>query len=303
MSAAYVTARRKAGLAPGELDLGAVRTVGSTGSPLDADGFDWLTDNLGERVQIVSFSGGTDLCTGIVGGAPTVPVWKGEISCRALGARVESYSDTGEPVLDRVGELVITAPMPSMPVWFRGDPDGTRLQESSFDHYPGVWRHGDWIRITDRGSCIIKGRSDATLNRGGIRMGTAEFYRIVESLPQVTGSLVSTPPAPPAKVTCCSSSSCPPTPTPPTQQRAACQNPFRTHPPATSPAKSSPFLPCLEPSTARSAKSRSNESSPAHHPNRPSRATPSPTPQDSTHSSASPTRNPGPAHLIDHSCR
>jgi acetoacetyl-CoA synthetase len=190
MSAAYVTARRKAGLAPGELDLGAVRTVGSTGSPLDADGFDWLTDNLGERVQIVSFSGGTDLCTGIVGGAPTVPVWKGEISCRALGARVESYSDTGEPVLDRVGELVITAPMPSMPVWFRGDPDGTRLQESSFDHYPGVWRHGDWIRITDRGSCIIKGRSDATLNRGGIRMGTAEFYRIVESLPQVTGSLV-----------------------------------------------------------------------------------------------------------------
>ena len=190
VSAAYVTACRKAGIEPRTLQLAALRTVGSTGSPLDNDGFDWLTSNLGAQTQIVSFSGGTDLCTGIVGGAPTVPVWKGEISCRALGANVQSYSPVGEPQLDQVGELVITAPMPSMPVFFWGDTDGTRLRESYFDEFPGIWRHGDWIRITDRGSCVIEGRSDATLNRGGIRMGTAEFYRVVESLPEVVDSLV-----------------------------------------------------------------------------------------------------------------
>ena len=126
----------------------------------------------------------------MVGGAPTVPVWMGEISCRALGAKVESYSPTGEPLIDEVGELVITAPMPSMPVFFWGDEDGTRLHDSYFADYPGIWRHGDWIRITSRGSCVIEGRSDATLNRGGVRMGTAEFYRVVESLPEVADSLV-----------------------------------------------------------------------------------------------------------------
>ena len=191
VSEAFVTACRKAGVVPGrDLDLTAVRTVGSTGSPLDNDGFDWLADTLGNRVQVVSFSGGTDLCTGIVGGAPTVPVWRGEISCRALGAAVQAYTPDGRPVVDEVGELVITAPMPSMPVFFWGDNDGTRLQAAYFTDYPGVWRHGDWIRITGRGSCVIEGRSDATLNRGGIRMGTAEFYRVIESLPQVTDSLV-----------------------------------------------------------------------------------------------------------------
>lgn len=190
-SAPYVTACRKAGLTPAtEYDLSGLRVVGSTGSPLDAEGFAWLHDAVGERIQIVSLSGGTDLCTAIVGGAPTVPVWSGEISCRALGARVEAYSPTGEPLTDEVGELVLTAPMPSMPVRFWGDEDGTRLRDAYFAEYPGVWRHGDWIRITDRGSCVIEGRSDATLNRGGVRMGTAEFYRVVEAVPEVRDALV-----------------------------------------------------------------------------------------------------------------
>jgi acetoacetyl-CoA synthetase len=191
MSAPYVAACEKAGLRPSaELDLTAIGAIGSTGSPLSTSGFRWIHDEVGKDLQIASFSGGTDICTGIVGGAPTVPVWMGEISCRALGAKVESYSPTGESLLDEVGELVITAPMPSMPVFFWGDEDGSRLRDSYFADYPGVWRHGDWIRITSRGSCVIEGRSDATLNRGGVRMGTAEFYRVVESVPEVADSLV-----------------------------------------------------------------------------------------------------------------
>lgn len=191
MSAPYVAACEKEGLTPStQLDLTSIGAIGSTGSPLSTSGFRWIHDQVGGGIQIASFSGGTDICTGIVGGAPTVPVWMGEISCRALGAKVESYSPTGEPLLDEVGELVITAPMPSMPVFFWGDEDGSRLHESYFVDYPGVWRHGDWIRITSRGSCVIEGRSDATLNRGGVRMGTAEFYRVVESVPEVVDSLV-----------------------------------------------------------------------------------------------------------------
>ena len=191
MSAPYVAACEKAGLTPAaELDLTAIGAIGSTGSPLATSGFRWIHDEVGKDLQIASFSGGTDICTGIVGGAPTVPVWMGEISCRALGAKVESFSPTGESLLDEVGELVITAPMPSMPVFFWGDEDGSRLRDSYFADYPGVWRHGDWIRITARGSCVIEGRSDATLNRGGVRMGTAEFYRVVESVPEVADSLV-----------------------------------------------------------------------------------------------------------------
>jgi acetoacetyl-CoA synthetase len=190
MSAPYVTACQKAGLSPAaQFDLTSIGAIGSTGSPLSTAGFRWLADEVGADIQIASFSGGTDLCTGVVGGAPNVPVWLGEISCRALGAKVESFSPTGEPLIGEVGELVITAPMPSMPVFFWGD-DGTRLHDSYFADYPGVWRHGDWIRITDRGSCVIEGRSDATLNRGGVRMGTAEFYRVVESIPAVVDSLV-----------------------------------------------------------------------------------------------------------------
>ena len=135
-------------------------------------------------------SGGTDLCTAFVGSAPDVPVWLGELSCRALGAAVAAYDEHGNPVIDEVGELVITAPMPSMPVFFWNDPDGTRLHEAYFDTYPGVWRHGDWIKITGRGSAVIYGRSDSTLNRGGVRMGTAEFYRVVEAFDEVLDSLV-----------------------------------------------------------------------------------------------------------------
>jgi acetoacetyl-CoA synthetase len=182
---------RKAGLTPGrDLDLSSLRGVGSTGAPLPAAGFEWVHDAVSDAIPVGSLSGGTDLCTGFLGPSPLVPVWSGEISCRMLGAKVEAFDETGRPVIGREGELVITAPMPSMPVGLWGDTDGSRLRESYFATYPGVWRHGDWITITDRGSCIVSGRSDATLNRGGVRIGTAEFYGIVEALPEVADSLV-----------------------------------------------------------------------------------------------------------------
>ena len=191
VSAAFVHACRGAGLRPSdELDLSCVTVVGSTGSPLSPDGFDWIMEHIGPQVQIASVSGGTDLCTAIVGAAPIVPVWRGEISVRALGAKVEAFDATARPIIGEVGELVIAAPMPSMPVFFWGDDDGSRLRAAYFEYFPGVWRHGDWIRITERGSVIIEGRSDATLNRGGVRMGTAEFYRVVEDVPGITDSLV-----------------------------------------------------------------------------------------------------------------
>jgi acetoacetyl-CoA synthetase len=191
LSAAFVASSRSKGVEPAAtLDLSSVVTVGSTGSPLSPEGFRWISRHVGHGVQIASLSGGTDLCTAVVGAVPTVPVWLGEISCRALGARVDSFDPRGTSLVNEVGELVITAPMPSMPVFFWGDRDGSRLRAAYFEDYPGVWRHGDWIRITDRGSCVIEGRSDATLNRGGVRMGTAEFYRVVEDLPDVVDSLV-----------------------------------------------------------------------------------------------------------------
>jgi acetoacetyl-CoA synthetase len=135
-------------------------------------------------------SGGTDVCTAFVGASPLVPVWEGEISCRHLGCAVEAYSPDGRPLIGQQGELVITAPMPSMPVSFWNDPSGDRYRAAYFGEFPGVWRHGDWITITDRGSCVISGRSDATLNRGGVRIGTAEFYAVVEGLPEVADSVV-----------------------------------------------------------------------------------------------------------------
>jgi acetoacetyl-CoA synthetase len=190
-SAPYVQSCLKEGLRPiDRFDLSALRAVGSTGSPLSPEGFRWLADAVGAHVQICSVSGGTDLCTAFVGSAPDVPVWLGELSCRSLGAAVAAYDEEGRPVVDHVGELVITEPMPSMPVHFWHDEDGSRLREAYFDTYPGVWRHGDWIRITDRGSAVIYGRSDSTLNRGGVRMGTAEFYRVVENADEVVDSLV-----------------------------------------------------------------------------------------------------------------
>ncbi|MDG4779285.1 acetoacetate--CoA ligase [Micromonospora sp. WMMD961] len=190
-SAPFLLACRKAGLVPREIaDLSALRGVGSTGAPLPAEGFHWVYETVGDRLQLQSLSGGTDVCTGFVGGVPLLPVYAGEIACRALGAKVEARSADGTPVIGALGELVITEPMPSMPVGFWNDPGGVRYAEAYFDVYPGVWRHGDWITINERGGCVITGRSDATLNRGGVRLGTAEFYSVVEGLDQVLDSVV-----------------------------------------------------------------------------------------------------------------
>jgi acetoacetyl-CoA synthetase len=190
-SASYLMAERARGVRPAvEHDLSKLRAVGSTGSPLPAAGFDWVHEQFGPLVQLSSKSGGTDLCTAVVGTAPLVPVWEGEISCRYLGAAVQAFDEHAESVMNAQGELVITEPMPSMPVAFAGDDDRSRLRAAYYEQFPGVWAHGDWITITDRGSCVISGRSDATLNRGGVRLGTAEFYAVVESMPEVADSLV-----------------------------------------------------------------------------------------------------------------
>ncbi|GAB4105773.1 acetoacetate--CoA ligase [Micromonospora taraxaci] len=190
-SAPFLLACRKAGLVPREIaDLSALRGVGSTGAPLPAEGFHWVYETVGDHLQLQSLSGGTDVCTGFVGGVPLLPVYAGEIACRALGAKVEARSADGTPVIGELGELVITEPMPSMPVGFWNDRDGVRYAEAYFDVYPGVWRHGDWITINERGGCVITGRSDATLNRGGVRLGTAEFYSVVEGLDEVLDSVV-----------------------------------------------------------------------------------------------------------------
>jgi acetoacetyl-CoA synthetase len=190
-SAPYLLACRKAGVVPREIaDLSRLRGLGSTGAPLPGEGFSWVYEQVSPRLLLQSLSGGTDLCTGFVGGVPLLPVWRGEISCRCLGAKVEAYDLAGQPVVGTLGELVITEPMPSMPVGFWNDPTGQRYRDAYFGHYPGVWRHGDWITITERGSCMITGRSDATLNRGGVRLGTAEFYSVVEGLDEVVDSLV-----------------------------------------------------------------------------------------------------------------
>jgi acetoacetyl-CoA synthetase len=190
-SAPYIQSCLKAKIRPSaDHDLTGLRTLGSTGAPLSAEGFRWIVDEVGKGVQICSVSGGTDLCAALVGAAPDLPVWLGELSCRTLGAAVAAFDEAGNAVVEEVGELVVTAPMPSMPVFFWNDPDGSRLREAYFEMYPGVWRHGDWIRFTSRGSSVIYGRSDSTLNRGGVRMGTAEFYRVVEGFDLVADSLV-----------------------------------------------------------------------------------------------------------------
>jgi acetoacetyl-CoA synthetase len=186
-SAPFLMACRKAGLRP---DKSALKAIGSTGAPLPPEGFDWVYEAVGTQLQLQSLSGGTDVCTGFVGASPLHPVIEGVIACRCLGARVESYDPSGNPVIDQLGELVITAPMPSMPVGFWNDPDGKRYREAYFDVFPGVWRHGDWITIGADGTCVITGRSDATLNRGGVRLGTAEFYSVVEALPEIADSVV-----------------------------------------------------------------------------------------------------------------
>jgi acetoacetyl-CoA synthetase len=190
-SAPFLLACRKAGVEPGAVaDLSALRAVGSTGAPLPAEGFEWVYEAVKGDVLLSSISGGSDVCTAFVGGCPLVPVRAGEISCRYLGARVEAYDEAGRSVVGEQGELVITAPMPSMPVGFWGDEDGARLRAAYYERHPGVWTHGDWITLYPDGASVISGRSDATLNRGGVRMGTAELYAVVEAMPEVADSLV-----------------------------------------------------------------------------------------------------------------
>ena len=191
ISAPYILSCMKAGIEPGrELDLSAMRSVGSTGAPLPPEGFAWVYEHVKADLHLASISGGTDIITAFIGGAPTLPVHAGEIQCCCLGCKIESFDEDGASITGEVGELVVTEPMPSMPVHFLNDPGGARLHESYFDVYPDVWRHGDWLKITERGSCVVYGRSDATLNRSGVRMGTSEFYRVVEELPEVLDSLV-----------------------------------------------------------------------------------------------------------------
>ncbi|TNC45948.1 acetoacetate--CoA ligase [Mumia zhuanghuii] len=190
-SAPFLLQCRKEGLVPKDVaDLSALRGVGSTGAPLPVEGFRWVYDAVSPTVRLGSLSGGTDVCTGFVGANPLLPVYAGEISGPCLGVAIAAYDLAGKPVIDELGELVITEPMPSMPVGFWGDDDGSRYRAAYFEDFPGVWRHGDWITIRPDGSCTITGRSDATLNRGGVRLGTAEFYSVVEGLDEVTDSLV-----------------------------------------------------------------------------------------------------------------
>nr|WP_245604132.1 acetoacetate--CoA ligase [Patulibacter minatonensis] len=190
-SASFIAGSMKAGIVPREgRDLSALRAVGSTGSPLSSDGFDWAYEHLGPDLWLFSTSGGSDLCTAFVGGVPTLPVYRGELQARSLGAALASFDPEGRPLVGEVGELVLTEPMPSMPVFFWGDEDGSRYRGSYFEDYPGAWRHGDWITITDRGTAVISGRSDATINRGGIRMGTAEIYRAVLQLDELLDAVV-----------------------------------------------------------------------------------------------------------------
>jgi acetoacetyl-CoA synthetase len=196
-SASYIAACMKAGVEPAAgRDLDRLKAVGSTGSPLSPEGFDWIYEQLGDDTWLFSTSGGTDLCTAFVGGTPLLPVYRGELQARALGAAVEAWDEDGNSVIDEVGELVVTEPMPSMPIYFWGDEDGSRYRASYFEHYPGVWRHGDWIEITSRGTAVIYGRSDSTINRSGVRMGTSEIYRAVLGVEEVLDALVVDVPRP-----------------------------------------------------------------------------------------------------------
>jgi acetoacetyl-CoA synthetase len=191
LSAGLLAGMEKAGVQPArDHDLSALRAIGSTGSPLAPEAFRWVYGHVGSEVWLFSTSGGTDVCTAFVGGCPLLPVYEGELQCRVLGCAVEAWDEAGNSVVDEVGELVITEPMPSMPLFLWGDDDGERLVDSYFSMYPGVWRHGDWIRITPRGGAVIYGRSDSTINRQGVRMGTSEIYRAAEAVEEVLDALV-----------------------------------------------------------------------------------------------------------------
>ncbi|HEY3866552.1 MAG TPA: acetoacetate--CoA ligase [Solirubrobacteraceae bacterium] len=191
LSAGLLASSEKAGIEPGrDHNLSALRAIGATGSPLAPESFRWVYEHVKPDVWLFSTSGGTDVCTAFVAGCPLLPVYEGELQCRALGCAVEAWDEQGRSLVDEVGELVLTEPLPSMPIYFWNDPEGERLRESYFSMYPGIWRHGDWIRITPRGGAVIYGRSDSTINRQGVRMGTSEIYRAVATVPQVLDALV-----------------------------------------------------------------------------------------------------------------
>jgi acetoacetyl-CoA synthetase len=191
ISPVYLMACRKAGLLPGrEFDLSSIETLHTAGSPLPAEGYRWVYEHMAPTTLLSNGSGGTDLCTGVVEGCFARPVYEGEIAGTVIGADVKAFGPVGDEIVGEVGEMVITSPMPSMPVGFWGDTDGSRVRDAYFDVYPGVWRQGDWIKFTERGTWILSGRSDATLNRGGVRLGTGEFYAVIEELPEITDSLV-----------------------------------------------------------------------------------------------------------------
>jgi acetoacetyl-CoA synthetase len=191
VSAGLLASCEKAGIEPGrDYRMPALRAIGSTGSPLAPESFDWVYGHVAADLWLFSTSGGTDVCTAFVGGCPLLPVFAGELQCRALGCAVEAWDEQGNSVVDQVGELVITEPLPSMPLFLWGDAGGERLRESYFSMFPGIWRHGDWIRITPRGGAVIYGRSDSTINRQGVRMGTSEIYRAAANVPEVLDALV-----------------------------------------------------------------------------------------------------------------
>ncbi len=191
VSAGFLASCEKAGVEPSrDHDLRSLRGIGSTGSPLAPEGFRWVYEHVGPHIWLFSTSGGTDVCTAFVGGCPLLPVYEGEIQARALGCAVEAWDEGGRSLSDELGELVLTEPLPSMPLFLWGDENGERLRESYFDMYPGIWRHGDWIRITPRGGAVIYGRSDSTINRQGVRMGTSEIYRATSAIDEVTDALV-----------------------------------------------------------------------------------------------------------------
>ena len=190
-SAAYIVANMKGGIHPSnDFDLGNLRSLSSTGSPLPPEGFDWIYREVKNDLWLASISGGTDVCSAFVGGNPLWPVYSGEIQCRALACSLEAFNEKGQAVQDEMGEMVITRPMPSMPIYFWNDKDFIRYEESYFEMYPGKWRHGDWTRITPRQGVVIYGRSDSTLNRGGVRIGTSEIYRAVDKIPEIVDSLI-----------------------------------------------------------------------------------------------------------------
>ncbi|QNP74354.1 acetoacetate--CoA ligase [Streptomyces roseirectus] len=186
----YLLGMAKFGIDPSVHDLSAVRVVGCTGSALPASAYPWIRDHVGDHLLPASISGGTDIVSGFAGSAPNTPVWAGELSAPHLGVALAAYDAEGFPVIDRVGELVVTRPMPSMPLCFWNDPEGTRYRDAYFSAYPGVWRHGDWITVTGHGSVIVHGRSDSTLNRNGVRLGSADIHDVVEGLPEIAEALV-----------------------------------------------------------------------------------------------------------------